>query len=160
VTDQGRNSPTADDEDRWAEALSILEQAPTGSAARRQRRIRRRRLLLTAAFSLVLLLVAALVGLLFLDVGTAEGDDARATWVTVLGLCVSTLGLLVIVIGGVLLVRDLRRSRSWRSPLDVLTFRQRRELVHQLRGRAALVPSASHSSVIWPRHCSPTGLLC
>ena len=131
---------TADDEARWAEALSLVEHQPTEAAEGRLRRTRRNRLLAIAAFTVLCLAVALVVGLLVLDRGLDEPDQDLPTWRAVVGLSVSGLGLVVMVVGIVLLLRTVRGHRGWRSALNVLTFRQRRELVAQLRGRTPLVP--------------------
>jgi hypothetical protein len=129
-----------DDEARWAEAVSVLDRMPTESADRRLRRVRRNRLLAIAAFTLLVLVAAMVVALLVRDLGGEEADQDVPTWRAVVGFSLSGLGLVVMVVGLVLVFRRFRGSRGWRSPLNVLTFRQRRELVHQIRGSAPLVP--------------------
>lgn len=142
MTGRGRNSQTASDDARWAQALSILEGRPDLPAEQSLQRVRRNRLLMISAFIVLTVVVALVVGALFLDVdgpGSRRDEDVP-TSLRVVGLSVSGLGLVVMLVGGVLLVRRLRGARGWRSPLTLLTFRQRRELVAQLRGRAPLVP--------------------
>jgi hypothetical protein len=140
VTDQGRNSGTADDDARWAEALSILGDGPSQAAEDRLRRVRRTRVLLVLVATLVVVALAVVVGLLFLDVadGDAARDDDTPAWAGAVGAVLSILGGVLMVVGGVLLIRSMRRTRSWRRSLDVLTLRQRRQLVRQVRGRDLL----------------------
>ena len=110
---------TTDDESRWAEALSLVERRSSAPAERRPRR--GRALALALALGCVAVLAAWFLG---------DG----------VGGVLQLLGGLPMIASGVTLVRGAERVWPWRRPLDVLTIRQRRELVHQLRGRAPLVP--------------------
>lgn len=139
-----------DDEARWAEAQSILDRTPTESAELRLRRSRRNRWLLIVAFVLLGLAVAVLLALFVFDPlteGNRSEEDAP-TWRAVTGFSLSGLGLLFMVVALVIQFRGLRRVRAWGSPLHVLTFRQRRELLAQVRGRGPdvqeRIPLARH----------------
>ena len=132
---------TADDEARWAEAQSLLDRRPTESAAQRLRRSRRNRWLLIAALVLVGLAAAVLLALFVLDDGTdRRRTEDVPTWQVVTGFAISGLGLLFMVVALVVQFRGLRRVRAWGSPLHVLTLRQRKELLRQVRGRGPDVP--------------------
>jgi len=96
VTHPARNS-IADDEARWAEAQSILDRAPTESAAIRHRRATRNRWLL----------VPLLAGLLANAVGQWLGSGG--SW-RLFMLCAFVL---FGVIGGTLMRRDERRARRF-----------------------------------------------
>jgi len=132
---------TADtDEDRWAEAQSLLDGVPTESADRRLPRARRLTLLIVAAV-VVVSAALALVALAWFGDGLPDGgSDDGPLWRQVAGLVVS--GLAVVVLAVVLVVqwRGNRRRRAWRSPLLVLSRRQRKDLLAQVRGRAEVVP--------------------
>ena len=141
MTGQARKS-IADDEARWAEAESILDRTPTESAAERVRRSRRNRWLLVAGFVLVGVAVAVLLALFVFDSRTdRERSGGVPTWQAVTGFSLSGIGLLLMVVTLVIQFRALRRVRAWGSPLHVLTFRQRRELLRQVRGRGPDVPA-------------------
>lgn len=126
------------DEDRWGEALSILERSPTPSAARRIRRSRTTRWLIVAGS----MLVGAAAGLLVFLLVDRHGTTTPHTplWQEIVGLCICVAGLALDVAGLVLLWRT-RRGRSWRrTPTLVLTTRQRRQLLAQVRGRRPADP--------------------
>jgi hypothetical protein len=139
VTGQVRNS-TVDDEARWAEAQSILDRTPTDSAEQRLRRARRNRWLLVGGFVLLCLAAGVLVALFVFDPAPDRNTDDVPTWGAVVGFTLSGLGLLFMVVALVVQFRGLRRVRAWGSPLHVLTFRQRRELLRQVRNRGPDIP--------------------
>ena len=85
--------------------------------------------------------VSVLLPLLVIDRGSPHGQEDVPTWRAVVGFSVSRLGLLVMVVGLVLHVRGIRRTRAWSSPMHLLTRRQHKDLLHQVRGRAPVVPS-------------------
>jgi hypothetical protein len=130
---------SADDEARWAEAQSILDRAPTRSAAERLRRARWNRWLLVAGAVLVSLALGVLVALFVLDPGPRREEEAP-TWRVVVGFVLSGLALLFMVVALVVQFRALRRTRGWSSPLYVLTRRQRKQLLAGVRGQAPVVP--------------------
>ena len=130
---------TTDDDARWADALSLLERTPTESAAQRLRRARRLRWLFVASLLLVTLALGAIVALLLIDPSTDHDTDVP-TWRAVAGFSICGLGLLVAAVALVIQFRGLRRAGVWRSPLHVLRFGQRRELLRQVRGRGPDVP--------------------
>jgi hypothetical protein len=78
--------------------------------------------------------------LFVLDPSPDRNSDDVPTWRAVAGFTLSGLGLLFMVVALVIQFRGLRRVRAWGSPLHVLTFRQRRELLRQVRGRGPDVP--------------------
>ena len=137
------------DEDRWADAQSILDRTPTESAEQRIRRTRRRMLLLLIAVGVG---TGAVVGgvtvLVYTGTDAFETSDAVPTWQRSTGLAVSGLAICVLVAACVLIFRTNRRHGGWRSPMTVLNGRQRRELLAQVRGRvpieAARVPVARY----------------
>jgi hypothetical protein len=132
-------TPSTDDEARWAEAQSILDRAPTESAAERLRRARRNRWLLVAGLTLVSLGLGVLVALFLLDPSPDAGEGVP-TWRLVVGFTISGLALLFMLVALVVQFRALRRTRAWGSPLHVLTRRQRKELLAAVRGRVPVVP--------------------
>lgn len=149
MTGRARNS-TLDHEARWEEAQSILDEAPTESAAERLRRSRRNRWLLIVAFVLLGLALAVLLALFVFDplIDNERSEEDAPTWRAVTGFSLSGLGLLLMVVALVIQFRGLRRVRAWGSPLHVLTFRQRRELLGQVRGRGPDV----HERIPLARH--------
>jgi hypothetical protein len=137
---------TDTDEDRWAEAQSILDRTPTESAARRLRRSKRGRWLLILGITVGGLAVAVAVAFLLGD-GPDPGAEV-STGRAVAGFGMSGLGLLLMAIGLFWQIRAVRRARGYGSPVYVLTRPQRKELLAQVRGRApaqpARVPLARH----------------
>jgi sterol desaturase/sphingolipid hydroxylase (fatty acid hydroxylase superfamily) len=130
---------TASDEERWAQAQSILDRAPTASASQRLRRARRNRWLLV--IGLVVVGIALAVAVAFLLGDEAMSDAAEvSTARTVAGFTLSGLGLLLMVVGLFWQIRAVRRARGFGSPLHVLTRRQQKELLEQVRGRSPVQP--------------------
>lgn len=140
-------APRTDDEARWAEARSLLDGTPSGSARRRLRRWRTLRLLFVASVVLTGA-VAGLVVHLVLDGGVDGAADGTPLWRRITGFTVVALGLVVTVVGAVTQVRAVRALGAWRSPLAPLTREQRTLLLAQVRGRApvdaARLPQARH----------------
>ena len=58
-----------------------------------------------------------------------------------LGLVVTSTGLVVEIAGLVLLIRSGRWGQAWRSPTAVLSRRQLRDLLAQVRGRRPVDPA-------------------
>lgn len=125
---------TDPDEDRWAEALSVLEQRPTAAAGRRRRQRRTRTWLLVAA----LLALSAAAGLLVAVLGLHAFDDGTApvaSWREETSTALVAVGLVVEVVGLVGLVRAGLWGARWRSPSTLLTRHQRRQLMRVVSGR-------------------------
>jgi len=135
---QGRRVNSETDEDRWAEALSLVDRTPTESAAERLRRWRRLRLSFVIGLSvagLVLGLVVLLVGH-----GMAATTDPPV-WQELSGIAVEALALVVIVAGLVLQLKGNRRLRVWSNPMAALTRRQRKQLIADVRGGGPVDPA-------------------
>jgi hypothetical protein len=139
---------TDTDEDRWAEAQSILDRTPTESAAQRLRRSKRGRWLLILGITVGGLAVAVAVAFLLGDGPVPDPGAEVSTGRAVAGFSLSGLGLLLMAIGLFWQIRAVRRARGYGSPIYVLTRPQRKELLAQVRGRApaqpARVPLARH----------------
>jgi hypothetical protein len=133
----GVNSET--DEDRWAEAQSLLDRTPTESAEERLRRWRRLRLSVVLGVSAASL-VLALVVVLLAGHGTAA-ETEPPVWQQVAGLGVEVLALVVIVAGLVLQLKGNRRLRVWSNPMAALTRGQRKQLIADVRGGGAVEPA-------------------
>lgn len=129
---------TDTDEDRWAEAQSLLDRTPTESAARRLRRAQRNRWFLVVGVAVSG--TALMVGVVFLlRDGLAPGPGGEvSTARAVAGYSLSGLGVLLAVVGLFWQIRATRRARAFSSPLHVLTRRQRKDLLAQVRGRSAV----------------------
>lgn len=144
----GRDATTGDDEERWAQARSVLDRKPTEPAERRLRRTRRLLLLLVGAAVLVAGGVAAVAVVVLGDTAAVEPSHDVPTWQVVLGFVLSGLALVVMFVAVVAQFRANRRLGAWRNPLSVLTRGQRKELLAQVRGRApveaARVPLARY----------------
>ena len=144
---QGRRVHSETDEDRWAEAQSLLDRTPTESAQQRIRRWRRLMVLLIAGIVLLGLALAAAAAARFDDAPPGASDDGPL-WREIAGLVVSFVA--VVLLGWAVIVqwRGNRRRMAWRSPLVALTRRQRKELWAQVRDGAdvphARLPLARH----------------
>lgn len=129
-----------DDDARWAQAQSILDEQPTHEASEHLRR--RRRLVLAALLGLAVAGVA--VGVLVFALASGEGGLERAdppVWQEVTGLVVQGIGLVIEGYGLVVMLRaGLWRKNRWSVPAAVLTRAQRRSLLDQVRGRSAVDP--------------------
>jgi Ca2+/Na+ antiporter len=134
--------PSPDDaEDRWAEARSLLDRAPTESAERRMLRSRRTRILTVLA---VALLAGAPVGIGAVWLADSSGLATSPADVPqgqeVAGLAIAGAGLLMLVVAVVAQIRSNRRTSAWRSPLVVLTGDQKKELLAIVRRRGDVPP--------------------
>ncbi|MDP9429893.1 MAG: hypothetical protein M3Q47_13915 [Actinomycetota bacterium] len=127
------------DDVRWAEADALLAGTPSEAGQRWLRRTRRVRLLVVTGLVVALGALAAVVGVLVVD-GEADPPDVP-TWQVVTGFVVMTAGLLGAFVALIRQRRGLRRLHAWRSPLLVLTARQRKELLAQVRGKAPVDPA-------------------
>jgi hypothetical protein len=131
------------DEQRWAEAESILDGEPTEFAVQELRRRRRRlRILIWSLVGFVVVIVAVSVAVVVF--GHHHGHHAAHSrvpvWQGITGLAFSGAGTVVIVVGLVGYVRSGAWRDAWRSPALVLTRAQRRELSKQIRGRTPPEP--------------------
>ena len=127
---------TDPDEDRWAEAQSILDRTPRESLARQRARDRYDRRIATAALVLAGAAVALALVLLAVDPPPDPRDEPPA-WRVVTGLSLAGVGLLFMILAP--LARPFGPRRGLIRPLGVLDRRQRRELRDQVRGRAPVV---------------------
>ena len=128
------------DDERWAQALSILGDQPTHRASEHLRR--RRRLALATGIGVVVAGVAAGVLGFALASGDAGSDSADPpVWQELTGLTVQGVGMVIEVYGLVVMLRaGLLRKNRWTVPAAVLTREQRKSLLDQVRGRAAVDP--------------------
>ncbi len=129
-------------EQRWVQALAVLD---GGGDPRAQRRSRNRRLVVLLAALVLLTAATAAVG--FLLSMHAHGPAVRhqhprevsqLRQVGALGVIV--VGLVVELVGLVRLLRSKHRMPVWRLPTLALTSGQRRQLMRQVRGRAPVQP--------------------
>ncbi len=140
MTGPARNPIGDDDEARWAEAQSILDRHPTESADKRLHRAKRLRWLLVLGLVLLGLVLALLFALLVFDPSPEYDRPGVSTWQAVTGLSISGLGIVLMLVALVFHFRRTRRARGWSSPMYLLTRRQRKELLKQVRGQAPAVP--------------------
>jgi len=139
----GGSAKRGEPEQRWVQALAILD----GSRdPRTQRRSRNWRLVVLLAALVLLTAATAAVGYLLSTHN--HGPAARhhrppdVSQVRKVGaLVVILVGLVVEMVGLVRLVRSKHRKAVWRLPTLALTSRQRRQLMRQVRGRAPMQPA-------------------
>ena len=123
----------ADDDARWAEALTSLEHGPTPAVRARVKK--RRRLVFGIAGPV--LLVTVLLPLLLPDRPDRPSSDDGSSAAEVVGLVVMGLAVVLLVTAVFLLFRTWRGR--WISPLTPLTRQQNRTLFAQVRGTAPVV---------------------
>lgn len=135
------------DEDRWAQAQSLLDGTASEAVQRRLHRAQRLQLLL-----LVVVLAVVFGGMFALGVfsdsdAPSDSDDAPL-WRLLAGLLVMLAGLVLAFPAAVRQVRGNMLRDNWRSPLLALRIRQRRHLLREVMGRVpadpAHVPLARH----------------
>ena len=122
------------DEERWAQAESILANNPTPTAAARVRRVRAM-LWLSVAGLLVLGLAVGVLAVVLFGHGRHRAPEVPA-WQEITGLAVQLAGMVIEITGLVLLVRRRQWGARWRTPTAVLNRAQRRSLVRQIAGGA------------------------
>jgi hypothetical protein len=128
------------DDARWAEAMSILQRAPTESAQLRLQRHRRHLVLLMSGL-VIGGLGLGLVLFLVLFPGSASSEGEEPLWREVTSLVLAAVGLVLAVAVIVALLRSNRRLHSWRgNPLAPLTASQKRLVGKMARGRAPVPP--------------------
>jgi hypothetical protein len=127
------------DEERWAQAESILANNPTPSAEARTRRVRTMVWLSVVGVVVLSAAVGVLAAVLFRH-GHHRPSHVPA-WQEITGLTVQMAGVAVEIAGFVILHRRRQWGARWRTPTAVLTRVQRRSLVRQVRGRIPADPS-------------------
>jgi predicted signal transduction protein with EAL and GGDEF domain len=85
--------------------------------------------------------VAVVLAVVLWDRPAAEVSDDVPAWQLVTGMTLMGIGAVLAVVCAIRLLRDTRRRRRRGNPLQVLTVRQRRELLAAVRGRAPVDPS-------------------
>ncbi len=125
---------TADDEARWAEALTSLEHGPTPELRAKVRRS----WVGILGIAGVGLLVAVLVPLLLLpDRPERSSSEDTSTALEVTGLVVMSAAVLLQFTALVLLFRTWRGR--WIGPLRALTSRQVRDLADEVKGKSPAI---------------------
>ncbi|MGZ4509659.1 MAG: hypothetical protein ACXVX0_20640 [Blastococcus sp.] len=127
------------DEERWAQAESILANNPTPSAEARIRRVRTM-LWLFVVGMLVLGLAVGVLAVVLFGHGRHRASSVPA-WQEITGLAVQLTGTVIEIVGIVTLRRRRQWGTRWRAPTAVLTRAQRRSLVRQVRGRIPAEPA-------------------
>ncbi|MGZ4572223.1 MAG: hypothetical protein ACXVXU_15235, partial [Blastococcus sp.] len=127
------------DEERWAQAESILANNPTPSAQAQVRRVRTMLWLLLVG-TMVLGLGLGVLAVVLFGHGHHRTSHVPA-WQEITGLAVELAGVVVEIAGIVTLRRRRQWGARWRAPTAVLTRAQRRSLVKQVRGRIPAEPA-------------------
>ena len=149
---------TTSDEQRWADAESILDGVPTEEARRRLRRFRRTVLALVVGLAVV-------GGVLGGIVGAAGAHRSRPTpdpawgWQQTVGLVLGLVGMVVVVVVLVVQWRSGRLRFAWNNPALVLTRRQRKQLSAEIRGRRPAGPRHLRVARALAAHGGSPGLL-
>ena len=129
-------------QDRWRRAQHFLDGRSDAEAERLLRRDAYRRRLAIGIPVLVSLVLGVVVVLIVAHRSGSEPRHVRevATWRAILGLSLQAVGL---GLEGVAIVRNARARRSLgaATPLTFLSRIERKQLLAQVRGRVAPVPS-------------------
>ena len=138
----GGSAKRGEPEQRWVQALAILDGSRDPRAQRRSRNWR-----LVVLLAALVLLTAATAAVGYLLSTHNHGPAARhhrppdVSQVRKVGaLVVIVVGLVVEMVGLVQLLRFKHRMPVWRLPTLALTSGQRRQLIRQVRGRAPVQP--------------------
>lgn len=120
------------DEERWDEAARLLNE--TDSPKRRERS--RRAWLIVIGAALLAAVLTSTVQVLLVPRGRSSAADGGTRplllWPS---LAVAGVGLLVVVIGLIVGLRNKRLRPAWELPEGVLSWRQRRAVQRQIRGK-------------------------
>lgn len=131
-------APTEDE--RWAEADSILRRKATPSAVASQRKRRKRVWLTVVGVALLSGAIGGVIGGLAASGDHVHSADQASTWQYIVGFTLSTLGILGGAAALVSLIRSGQWGAAWRSPTTALTRQQRKDLLRQVRGQRAADP--------------------
>jgi hypothetical protein len=127
------------DEDRWAQAQSILDGTASEGTKQQLRRAQRRNLLIVAG--LVVVVLGVVVAVVWSGDGPQSDSDDAPLWRSLTGLLVMLAGIVVAFPA----VRRQFRQASWRegwhTPLPVLRLSQRRHLTREVLGRVPADPA-------------------
>ena len=127
------------DEQRWAEARSVLDRRPTPQAHRRQRRQAATTWVVVVAVLVFAGAVSAFLASLIFPSSPSPSAPV-AGWRDDVGLAITAAGLLIETAGIIAIVRSGLWGARWRAPVAVLTRRQRRSLTRQVLGKVPPVP--------------------
>lgn len=133
-----RGAQAVSDEERWQQAVDLARGRPNPAALSGRRRAARRILLWAAAVAVLSAAAGAVVG--WLSASEDVGGSAAGAGPEWLRWAAFGLGLLLVVVGAVLGVRAGNWGGAWRAPTTVLTRRQRREAVREMRGKVPACP--------------------
>lgn len=125
-----------DEEERWAQAESILRGTPTPDAVLALRRYRRSIWRIVAVCIGIVVAAGVSIPLMIGRRHHVAVHHEVPVAQAITGLVVAALGLIVVVIGFVVLMRSRDWGAEYRAPALVLNRRQRRALMQQIRGRA------------------------
>jgi protein-S-isoprenylcysteine O-methyltransferase Ste14 len=140
-TGRGGELAGAQDDERWAQAQSVLDQQPTREADQRLRRSRRLVWTGIAGVLMVGVAVGVLVSVLVSGSGGNADDLDPPVGQVVSGMVVQGVGALVEIVGIVVMWRaGMFRKDRWSIPGAVLTRTQRTTLLRQVQGRVPMDP--------------------
>lgn len=133
------------DEERWDQAASIARGLPTPAALGRRRRAARRYLLVLSGALVAGAATGGAVGWWTASRSSGQElvEDTGPGWLHWTGL---GAGIVLVIIGVFLAVRAKQWGSAWKAPTTVLTRRQRREAVREMRGRTPA--AAEHLPVV------------
>ena len=114
--------------------------APTEWAQQKMRRLRRLILAIPIGAAVLGGVIGGLVGTAASRRGHQAYHADPTGWHVGVGLGLSAVGLVTVLTGVVLLWRSTGWQPIWRTPMVVLTRRQRRQLSKEVRGRSAAHP--------------------
>jgi MFS family permease len=136
----GSEADRSESERRWSDAQSVVDGVATEGARRRLHRQKVIRLWILVAGAIVPLAVLALVlGLTDHHWGPRDTSEVP-TWRAVVAISLIGVGLALETVGIVRTVRARRLGSAWRSATAVLTGKERKRLLKQVRGQQVTDP--------------------
>jgi len=130
--------PDRSDQQRAVAALNLAGGGDSAGAQQLLQRSKTRAIRLRIVLVLGSMLVGGAIALIFGDRGRSSDGSSVAHWRTVAGTALLIAGFLLEIVVIVAQVRSGQFKAGWRSPSLVLTRSQRRGVLRQIRGRAAV----------------------
>jgi len=130
--------PDRSDQERAVAALNLAGGGDSAGAQELLQRGKTRAIRMRIVLVLGSMLVGGAIGLILGDRGRTSDGSSVAHWRTVAGPALLIAGFLLEIVVIVARVRSGQFRAGWRSPSLVLSRSQRRQVLRQIRGRAAV----------------------
>ncbi len=134
-----KSGPGPSDQERAIAALNLAGRGDSPEAQQLLQRRKTRAIRIRIAWMLGGLIVGGAIGLMLRHRGsTTSHGSSVAPWRTVAGPALLIAGIVLEIVVLVARVRSGQFKAGWRSPSLVLSRPQRRQILRQIRGRAAV----------------------